>query len=150
MKIKYVFLLAGLLLASGCKTKKMTAVEQPVQEKPLIEKETEIAVEVDQSSNIMAMEERFNFLYDDDRNRYDEKVYFIIMGSFRRKDNAEKFMETLKRKGFEPVILISETGLHRVSVDSYNAEAEAREKIVLIKSRYREHADAWLLIRNRN
>jgi cell division protein FtsN len=151
MKIQYALLIAALLLG-GCKTKKMTAVETtPVeQERPVIEKQTEVAIEVDRTSGIMAMEERFTFTRDEDKSAHDEKTYFVIIGSFRSLSNAERFRNSIRPKGFEPVIIKSETGLHRVSVDSYAMESDARARIIQIRSRYNEHADTWLLIRNKN
>lgn len=140
-----VLIIAGMLVFGACKTKKMSAVDG--QDRPLIEKETDIAVEVDRTSGIMSMEESFTFTNDDDKTMHDEQTYFVIMGSFRRKDNAERFKETLKVKGFNPVILLSENGLHRVSVDSYSKEADARARILNIRYEFQEHEDTWLLIR---
>lgn len=148
MKIQYALIFAALLLG-GCKTKKMTAVETlDQQEAPIIEKET--ALEVDRTSNIMALEERFTFTRDEDKSAHDEKTYFVIIGSFRSLSNAEQFRNSIRPKGFEPVIIKSESGLHRVSVDSYGMESDARARIMQIRSRYNEHADTWLLIRNKN
>jgi cell division protein FtsN len=153
MKIKYVLIIAALLVGSGCKTKKMAAVETPAPQEraaPVIEKETDQAIQVDRTSNIMALEERFTFTRDEDKSAHDEKTYFVIIGSFRSLSNAEQFRNSLRPKGFEPVIIKSETGLHRVSVDSYGMESDARARIMQIRSRYTEHADTWLLIRNKN
>ncbi len=151
MRIKLVyFLLAILLLAVGCKSKKMIAVDEPVQPRQKIEPATEeITVEVDHSPRIMSIQERFTFVSDDDKTIHDQKEYFVIIGSFRRQDNAQRFKQSLVAKGFTPVILLSETGLHRVSVDSFNSETEARARIMQIRNQYTEHADTWLLIRNR-
>jgi cell division protein FtsN len=147
MKMRIVLIIAGMLAFGACKTKKMTAVDQPAQNRPLIEKETDVVVEVDRTSGIMSLEERFTFTNAEDKTMHDEKTYFVIMGSFRRKDNAERFKESLKVKGFNPVILLSENGLHRVSVDSYQREADARTRILNIRYEFREHEDTWLLVR---
>ncbi len=147
MKMKLVLIVAVMLVFSGCKSKRMAAVDEPVMERPVIEKETDIAVEVDHTTGIMSLEERFTFARDEDKSRHDQKSYFVIIGSFRNRDNADRFKETLRMKGFEPVILLSETGLHRVSVDSFNRENDARARIMQIRSQFEEHADTWLLIR---
>ncbi|TVQ14349.1 MAG: SPOR domain-containing protein [Bacteroidetes bacterium] len=147
MKMKLVLIVAVLLMFAGCKSKRMAAVDEPVRERPVIEKETDIAVEVDHTTGIMSLEERFTFARDEDKSRHDQKSYFVIIGSFRNRDNAERFKETIRMKGFEPVILLSETGLHRVSVDSYRMENDARARIMQIRSKFEEHADTWLLIR---
>jgi arginine deiminase len=145
MKLRIVLIISGMLVFGACKTKKMGAIDG--QNRPAIEKETDIAVEVDRTSGIMSLEESFTFTDDDDKTMHDEKTYFVIMGSFRRQDNAERFKETLKVKGFDPVILLSENGLHRVSVDSYSKEADARARILNIRYEFQEHEDTWLLIR---
>jgi hypothetical protein len=45
------------------------------------------------------------------------------------------------------VILISESGLHRVSIDSFTDEEVARIRVQRIRSNYPEYKDAWMLIR---
>lgn len=145
--MKLVLIVAALFLVAGCRSQKMSSVDDTPRERPVIEKETDIAVEVDHRTGIMSLEESFTFTRDEDKYRHDEKAFFVIIGSFRNKDNADRYKETLKTKGFEPVILLSETGLHRVSVDSYNMENDARTKIMQIRSQFKEHEDTWLLIR---
>ncbi len=147
MKMKLVLMVAVLFVAVGCRSQRMNAVDETTRERPVIEKETEIAVEVDHTTGIMSLEESFTFTRDEDKDRHDEKAYFVIIGSFRNKDNADRYKETIKTKGFEPVILLSETGLHRVSVDSYKVENDARARIMQIRSQFQEHEDTWLLIR---
>ncbi len=145
--MKLALMIVGLLILGSCKTKEMTAVDPSSQERPVIEKETEVAVEVDQQTGIMSLEERFTFTQEDDRSRHDQKQYFVIIGSFRKQENALGYKESLIAKGFDPVILLSENGLHRVSVDSYDMESNARDRIMKIRSQFNEHEDTWLLIR---
>lgn len=145
--MRIVIVLAFFMVFAGCRSKKLAEVEQPEHERPVIEKETEIAVEVDADTGIMSLEERFTFTREDDKTRHDENTYFVIIGSFRSKDNAENYKESIRAKGFDPVILLSETGLHRVSVGSYSQENAARAQILEIRSRFAEHEDTWLLVR---
>ncbi len=147
MKIKLVLILAILVVLAGCRTNRMAAVERPEFERPAIEKETETVVEVDADTGIMSLEEHFTFTSDFDKSMHDDYTYFVIIGSFRQKDNAQRFMETLYVKGLEPVILLSETGLHRISVGSFERENDARSIIMQIRSDFKEHEDTWLLIR---
>lgn len=73
--------------------------------------------------------------------------YYVIVGSFKEKSNAESFIIKLKQTGFNtPVILKSEAGFFRVSVFSSDSEREARTKIGYIRSYYTEYNDVWLLI----
>jgi len=94
-------------------------------------------------------EERFTFAQEADRQAQDLNQYFVILGSFRSADNANRFMDGLVTKGFQPVILISESGLHRVSIDSFPDELVARTRVQRIRNNYPEYKDAWLLIRKR-
>jgi hypothetical protein len=80
---------------------------------------------------------------------HEKNDYFVILGSFGYRNNADSFMESLRRKGFNPMILRSETGLFRVSVDSFYNRADATQRLQQIRSHFPEHQDAWLLIRKR-
>ncbi len=147
MKNRVIWFIALILVFAGCRSKQMAAVETPEYERPVIERENNIAVEVEADQRIRSLEESFSFLRDQDRNLHDANPYFVIIGSFRNKDNADRYKETIKEKGFVPVILLSETGYHRVSVDSYLVEADARRRIMQIRTDFPEHADTWLLVR---
>lgn len=73
--------------------------------------------------------------------------YYVIVGSFKEKANAETFIVKLKQTGFNtPVILKSDAGFFRVSVFSSDSEREARTKVGYIRSYYTEYNDVWLLI----
>jgi len=127
MKKTVILIIAGLMILTGCRTKKLTEVE------------TEIP--------IRAVEESFTFTREEDRTQHDDRTYFVIIGSFRERENANRYMQEMIAKGFTPVILLSETGFHRVSVNSYRLEADARRRILQIRSDFPEHEDTWLLIR---
>lgn len=73
--------------------------------------------------------------------------YFIIIGSFSSMDNAKNFRQTLISEGFTPIIVQSETGYYRVTVDSFSNEAAARERLLQIRQNYPKYADTWLLIK---
>lgn len=142
-KLIFLFLAVGLLMA-GCRSQEMAAVEeQPVQE---VEEVVEVEAVVEEEV-IPVREERFTFDNTEDEVTHDENTYFVIMGSFRMRDNAERFMGSLRGLGFEPVILLSETGYHRISVNSYDEESPARTRIHHIRNNYPEYYDTWLLIR---
>lgn len=142
-KLIILFLALGLLMA-GCKSQEMVGV----QERPPEEAEEVVEAEpVAEEELIPVREERFTFDTTEDEVTHDENTYFVIMGSFRQRDNAERSMGTLRGLGFEPVILLSETGYHRISVNSYDEESPARTRIHHIRSNYPEYYDTWLLIR---
>ncbi len=143
MKQVLILMLFISMLMVGCKSQEMAAVvEPPPAEEPIPDPLPEA-----EPAEILVVEERFTFERQEDKASHDENKYFVILGSFSYRENAERFMVTLERQNFTPVILVSETGFHRVSVDSYDIEAPARSRIQQIRSSYPEYHDTWLLIR---
>lgn len=70
--------------------------------------------------------------------------YYIISGSFKIKENAEKFANVLKKKEYNPeVIYISEEALYAVSYYSFKSKEEALKQ--LSKINLYENKDAWIL-----
>jgi cell division protein FtsN len=147
MKRTVILIIAGFMIMAGCRSKRMTEVEPGSYQRPGIEHDAGISVEVDSDTKIRAVEERFTFTRDEDKSAHDAREFFVIIGSFREKANADRYTAEMRLKGFNPVILLSETGFHRVSVDSYILEADARRRILQIRSDFPEHEDTWLLIR---
>jgi cell division protein FtsN len=170
MKIKKSLLLLtvmAVLFFSGCRSKRMTIPEAPapaprgtitdvmIEEKPVVATPPVVAppvveeLPVEEPEPIPLREERFTFAQEADRQAQDLNQYFVILGSFRSVDNANRFLNALVTQGFEPVILISESGLHRISIDSFTDEIVARTRVQRIRNNYPEYKDAWLLIRKR-
>ena len=144
MKRTVILIVAVFMIMASCRSQRMTEADSP---RPVMEHETDVSVEVDSDTRIRAVEERFTFTREEDESAHDAREFFVIIGSFREKANADRYTEEMKLKGFDPVILLSETGFHRVSVDSYLLEADARRRILQIRSDFPEHEDTWLLIR---
>ncbi len=70
--------------------------------------------------------------------------FHIIAGSFKRMENAEKFSNELRSKGYSPEIIKSGEELIRISIFSYNNESEALKKLYKL----REASDiksVWIL-----
>jgi cell division protein FtsN len=101
--------------------------EQVAEEVPIVEREEKL-VEVEKEPPV-------------------GEQYYVIIGSFRSRDNAVNYQKELKVKGFESNLLRNEEGFYRVSVKSTDEIVDARREIMSIRTRYPEHADTWLLIR---
>jgi len=141
-----VFILA--FLVSGCRAKLMTIPEAPTPApRGTIEEVGE--VRLPEMGPVTTREERFAFVSPGDQVIHEANQFFVILGSFQILENASRFVESLRAKGFAPVILVSETGMHRVSVNSYTEEQSARSRVNHIRTEFPEHQDAWLLIRRR-
>ncbi len=144
MKKLFLILLSVSIMMVACKSQEMAPVSEPpvIEEEPLPEPEPE-----PEHEEIRVVEERFTFEKPEDETSHNDNTYFVIVGSFIHRDNAERFTETLRGQGFDPVILLSETGFNRVSVDSYDQEVPARTRIHHIRTNYPDYHDIWLLIR---
>lgn len=153
-KVLFFVLIIGLAFAS-CKSSKkaaQTAFEpaaQPTatttQPKVFQVPEVQEAPPVEDSKPIAVRKESFTFTEAADQN---QNSYFIILGSFQSLDNANSFRKTLSSEGFTPIVVQSETGYYRVTVDSFTSESPARTRLLQIRQSYPKYNDAWLLIKN--
>lgn len=89
-------------------------------------------------------QESITFVQPEEQN---QNGFFIIVGSYSSLENAKKFRQTLIGEGFNPIIVQSETGFYRVTVDSYTNESAARTRLMQIRQNYPQYADTWLLIK---
>ncbi len=70
--------------------------------------------------------------------------FSIIVGAFKVRENAERFVSKLIREGHNATIVDqTKTGLYRVSIDSYSIREEALEGLSTI--RVKGYPAAWLL-----
>lgn len=151
--VLFVFII-GVALAS-CKSSKKaasTAFEPAVQQtaattQPKVFQVPEVkeAPAVQDDKPISVRKESFTFTQAEDQN---QNSYFIIVGSFSSMENAKNFRQTLMSEGFTPIVVQSETGYFRVTVDSFTSEAPARTRLMQIRQSYPKYSDAWLLIKN--
>lgn len=145
MRTVLILLIIATIL-SACKARQMAPAEPA--EPPVDEQITELPEEPEEAPvEIPVIKESFEFEQEEDEIDHQVNQFFVILGSFRVSENANRFKSHLEEEGFAPVILISETGFHRVSVDSYSDEADARQRVLQIRRDYPEYHDAWLLIR---
>tara|TARA_B100001250_G_scaffold64895_1_gene51283 strand:- start:355 stop:1698 length:1344 start_codon:yes stop_codon:yes gene_type:complete len=77
----------------------------------------------------------------------EEGDFLIVVGSFSTKQNAQKLVNELIKKGFIKASLAgkSATNLFRVSCASYNNEKEAKKELIQLKSEFK---GAWVLNTN--
>jgi len=74
-----------------------------------------------------------------------QKIY-VIVGSFKNYANAEKLVNQLKSKGFNPQILPKYGEFNRVAVAGYDTEKEAREALKKFRQTF-HNRKIWLLLR---
>jgi cell division protein FtsN len=102
------------------------------------------AEETPEAEPVKEVEEKLVEIEEEPIEKYD---FYVIIGSFRNKDNAIDYQEDITGKGFSPFLLRNEEGLYRVAVNSFNDIMLARSEVRRIRSEFPEHADTWLLIR---
>lgn len=151
MRTSIIIMLAMALLAVSCQTRRMVVVDEepPVVIAP-VEEPDPIPEPPIEEQEIVIREEKFSFENEEDEMIHEPNRYFVIVGSFRNPENAHRYTQTLKEQGFTPVMLLSETGFTRVSVNSYTNEASARARVLQVREDYPQYYDTWLLIRENN
>jgi hypothetical protein len=136
MKVLSIFLLLIVMLTVSCKTKKIAPKPEPLKSEAVAKP----------ASSVNSKEERVSAAKGE-ANDLGSKKFYIILGSFGVYENAQKFKKQLMAEDFFPGILVNEAGLYRVSVNSYDDEAVARNRISEIRQKFPKYSDLWLLIK---
>jgi cell division protein FtsN/nucleoid DNA-binding protein len=76
----------------------------------------------------------------------EENRYFIIAGSFEKLPNASELTDKLKAKGFPAEIIITESRMYRVSLQSYATREEALADLSRVRSAS-GMPSAWLMVK---
>jgi len=71
------------------------------------------------------------------------KEYNVVIGSFGKKDNAERLKSEMSGADYKPVIVVNERGMFRVILATYDTYQESKAKIAEIME---EFPDAWCLV----
>lgn len=76
------------------------------------------------------------------------KRYYIIGGSFKEFNNAENMDAFFKKEGYKSLVLAKVAGYNRVAVSSYLEEANARNAIKKLRTKYTDKKiEFWLLLK---
>jgi cell division protein FtsN len=140
MKVFNIVLLLVFLMAAGCKTQKIAPKPMPSKS------ETTEKPAYNESVGVKSKEERVTAAKGEATD-LGSKRFYIILGSFGVYENAQKFKKQLMAEDFFPGILINEAGLYRVSVNSYDDESVARNRVGEIRQKFPKYNDLWLLIK---
>lgn len=146
MRIVVLIILGSILQYSSCerKNKFRGADNMPVSEN--VTPEIQDKTIPDTPKTVRQVEERLVA----NNNRFPEnKRYFVIIGSFKNQDNAQKYQSQILKNGFISEILKNEEGLYRVSVMATNDLKEAINEVKRIWITYPEYYDTWLLVRKK-
>ena len=142
MKVLNIVLFLIAVTIVGCKTQKIASKPAPVKSET-IKSET---VANPSNVSVKSTEERITAAKGE-ASDLGSKKFYIILGSFGVYENAQKFKKQLMAEDFYPGILVNEAGLYRVSVNSYDDETIARNRIGEIRQKFTKYNDLWLLIK---
>lgn len=68
--------------------------------------------------------------------------YYIIAGSFKKLEFAEKYKDELSNSGYKTSIVVQPSGMNAVSLGTYNTKDEANEAMKKMKSKF---PNLWIL-----
>jgi len=71
-----------------------------------------------------------------------EKKFFIVAGSFRKKQNAINFRDKLQEQGYNSELIGERNGMHAVSYSSFKSKAKAEAELSMFR---KKGIKAWLL-----
>lgn len=139
------FLLLVVLMV-GCKTQKIAPKPQPVAQVTEAPATPATAPKAVKPAAISSKEERFSAANGETVD-YGSNKFFVILGSFSVLENAKRLKATLTTEGFNPIILMNESGMYRVCGNNYAEENAARARIADVRAKFPKYSDIWLLIR---
>jgi cell division protein FtsN len=139
MKVLNILLLF-VLMAVGCKTQKIAPKPEPVKSETIVNPTPAVAPAI--TSKVESVTAA-----NGEANDLGSKKFYIILGTFGVFENAQKFKKQLISEDFVPGILINDAGLFRVSVNSYDDETAARNRISEIRQKFPKYNDLWLLVK---
>ena len=71
------------------------------------------------------------------------KKYYIVAGSFKKKQNAVNFHQNLLNKGYDSEMIGERDGMHAVSYASFQNKSRAKRELQRLRNE--EGVQAWLL-----
>jgi cell division protein FtsN len=75
-------------------------------------------------------------------NRISKGNYYIIVGSFKNRPNANSLIKKLEYGGYSPTIIKTKKGFYRVAIDSYSNWNVAFKDLTNIRSKHSR--TAWI------
>ncbi len=92
---------------------------------------------------VTGVKESANTEYTDTNGNQLTLKYFVVVGSFQDKLNAQNLLDQIAQKGEgSPIIIVSPEGMARVCYFASNNESEVRKVLADIKE---EYPSAWFL-----
>lgn len=144
MKVLNIGLMLICLMVFGCKTQKIAPKPAPVKSETVTK--PAVSTNTVPANTVTSKEERVTAANGEAKD-LGSKRFYIILGTFGVYENAQKFKKQLMAEDFFPGILVNENGMYRVSVNSYDDETTARNRVGEIRQKFPKYSDLWLLIK---
>ena len=97
------------------------------------------------SGQVKTNEQKNSVFETDISGNSSETKYYLVSGSFKEEKNAEKYLQELKEKGYEPFHLGKKGNFFLIGINIYNSEREAlKEQRLFLKNNPR--TGAWVYI----
>ena len=157
-KLGYLLLAFVLVFSFSCKKhKKAQETQQPaedtlVMEQPVLPFEQEVtpydsnAVDTAMTDQVLTVDEQTNQMtpVSDQEVEQNQGNIYIIVGSFKKYQNAVKTKAFYERLGYNPQILPQVGGYNRVAIESFSDLSSARKRLKELRNKFNRH-DFWLL-----
>lgn len=75
-----------------------------------------------------------------------EARYYVIIGAFRTRTNAENLLRTAKEKGYRPALISFQSGMIAVGLSPVNKLTDALIELKKVKQEPFCPKDAWILV----
>ena len=75
-----------------------------------------------------------------------EARYYVIIGAFRTRTNAENLLRTAKEKGYRPALISFQSGMIAVGLSPVNKLTDALTELKKVKQEPFCPKDAWILV----
>jgi cell division protein FtsN len=144
IKILPLFLAATLMCASCSSTKKTSysSAKKQTTKKAATKPKPAAATPAKPNQPVVTIREEKVQLVDSNATLFH---YYVILGSFKDRNNAQGFQSTIAGEGYTSTILNSDAGFYRISVGGYDDEQAARNQIATIRASSSKYGDVWLL-----
>ncbi len=157
-KLGYLLLAFVLVFSFSCKKNKK-AQDEPqlsedtlVMEQPVLPFEQEVspydtnAVDTAMTDQVLTVDEQTNEMtpVSDQEVEQNQGNIYIIVGSFKKYENALKTKSFYERLGYKPQILPQVAGYNRVAIESFSDLSTARQRLRELRNKFNRH-DFWLL-----
>ncbi len=143
MKALKILLVVLVVLSVGCKTQKIAPMPEPVSSTA----KTQATQATQAAPASVSSKEETVTAAKGEASDFGSRHFYVILGSFSIYENAQRFKKQLMSEDFYPGILVNQNGLYRVSINSYDDETQARNRIRDIRQKYPQYSDVWLLIK---